>query len=249
MRKLRFVFVGAIALVGTALIALQVPGVISEAMSRMYRARYGGHPTEYWRHELKNKDPHARQEAVFALGSIGSEAEEAVPEVCELLKDPSDRVRCDAALALLKMYPASRGTAPALAEVLEDNMPLARINAAITLNRLGHDARPAVPALLKALEDKKNDMWIPGFQITIREAVLQALGRATAGSTDGVAALTESLRDDRWPCRAAAARALGEVGPEARTAVPLLQAALKDDNGRVRDAARNALMKIQPEKE
>jgi HEAT repeat protein len=255
MRTLRILFLGTIVLVGAALIALLVPGVTTGIMDRLYRTRYNGHPTDYWMHELKNADPHARQEAVFALGVIGPEAEEAVPEVCALLKDPSDRVRCDAALALLKMYPASRGAAPALADVLEDVHPLARINAAITLNRLGPDARPAVPALLKALGDKKNNEWVPGFQISIREALLQALGRATAGSTDGVAALSAALQNDslplliRAPCRAAAARALGEVGPEARTAVPLLQAALKDNNGRVRGAAEVALKKIEPEKE
>jgi HEAT repeat protein len=249
MRALRILFVGTIVLVGAALIVLMIPGVTTGIMNRLYRKQHGGHPADYWVHELKNADPHARQEAVFALGVIGPEAEEAVPEVCALLKDPAPRVRCDAALALLKMYPASRGTAPALAEVLEDDMPLARINAAITLNKLGPDARPAVPALLKALGDKKNDRWIPGFQITIRETLLQALGRATAGSTDGVAALSEALKDERVPCRAAAARALGEVGPEARTAVPLLQAALQDNNERVRDAAEAALKKIEPAKE
>jgi HEAT repeat protein len=211
--------------------------------------RFGGQPADYWVHELKNADPKVRQVAVFNLGSIGSEAEEAVPEVCRLLKDPDPRVRCDAVLALLKRYPASRGTAPALAEVLEDDAPLARINAAITLNRLGLDARSAIPALLKALTDKKNDMWIPGFQLTIREAILQALGRASAGSTDGVAALTEALKDERGPCRAAAARALSEVGPEARTAVPLLKAALKDDDPKVRASAEAVLKKIEPDKE
>jgi HEAT repeat protein len=206
------------------------------------------HPTGYWIQQLKNADPKVRQEAVFALGVIGADAEEAVPEVCKLLKDPEPRVRCDATLALLKMYPASRKTAPELAGVLEDKVPLARINAAITLHRLGQDARPAVPALLKALADKKNDTWIPGFQITIREAILQALGRASAGSTDGVQGLTEALKDERGPCRAAAARALGEVGPEARAAVPLLKAALSDGDGRVRDAAKAALQKIEREK-
>jgi HEAT repeat protein len=235
------------------------PGVTTGDMSRLFRNQYGGHPTEHWIHQLKDADPKARQEAVFALGVIGAEAEEAVPAVCKLLKDPEPRVRCDAALALLKMYPASRKTAPDLAGVLEDEMPLARINAAIALNRLALEARPAVPALLKALGDKRNDQWIPGFQITIREALLQALGRATAGSTDGVAVLSEALKDDSLPremppetrvnCRAAAARALGEVGPEAREAVPLLKAAAKEPELKLRDAAQAALKKIEPGRE
>jgi HEAT repeat protein len=259
MRTLRFLFLGTIIVVGAAVIALLIPGVTTGIMNRVYRTRYGGHTTDHWVRELKNADPKARQEAVFALGVIGAEAEEAVPEVCKLLKDPEPRVRCDAALALLKMYPASRKTAPDLAEVLEDEMPLARINAAIALNRLALEARPAVPALVKALGDKRNDLWIPGFQITIREALLQALGRATAGSTDGVEALSKGLKDDSLPqemppetrlnCRAAAARALGEVGPEAREAVPLLKAAAKESEPKLRDAAQAALTKIEPGKE
>jgi HEAT repeat protein len=256
MRKLRFVFVAAVILVGGGLITLMIPGVTKEVMSRVYRARYDGHPPEYWVRELKNPDPHVRQKAVFALGSIGADAEDAVPAVCAVLKeDSSDRVRCDAALALLKMYPASRMTATTLAAALEDRILLTRLNAAIALNRLGPDARPAVPALLKALEDKQNNTYIPGFNLSIRETLLQGLGRASAGSADAVEALSQALQADSLPplilkpCRAAAARALGDVGPEARSAVPLLQAALKDDNGKVRKAAEDALKKIQPEQQ
>ena len=211
--------------------------------------QHSGHSTRHWIKSLNSSEPEVRYQALFALGTIGSEAGAAVPALATILTDDSDaEARHQAALALAKMAPASGAAVPALARALSDEQPVVRMNAALALMRLRTEARPAIPALIEAMGDKANDTNLKQFHCTIQEMAALALGRASTGSSEGVPALTAALKAARTPeMRRSVARALGEVGPPARPAVPLLRALLKEDDSDVRAAATEALEKIGPQ--
>ena len=195
-----------------------------------YGNTYDGHGAGYWMGPLKDPDVKVRRKAIFALGVLGSDAEEAVPALASIMvDDPDFTLRIEASLALSKMGGLARPAVPALARALGDEQPLVRMNAARTLLNLGGEARPAVPALIGAMKAGENEGQLLPFEISIQEVATVALGRASVGTDEGVAALTEALEGARTDgMRRAAARALGEVGANARPAAPQLRALLDD---------------------
>jgi HEAT repeat protein len=145
------------------------------------------------------------------------------------------------------MCPAARAAVSELGEALEDDEPFVRVNAAMTLYRLGDESRPAISALIKAVEDETNRTKSPPvFHFTIQELSALALGRATAGTSEGVPVLMSALNTATTVrMRIAAARALGDIGAEARPAIPQLRALRKDKDGDLREAVETALEKIE----
>jgi hypothetical protein len=234
-------------LVALAALAVVVPGspvYLPDWLSPS--ARHQGRSTRSWLAALNGPDDQARRDAIFALGSIGPAAAEAVPALATILVDsPDGHARQEAALALAKMAPASRSAVPALAQALADDELAVRMNAALALFRLGSEARPAIPALIQALRDERNQTNLGAFHHTIQEMAALALGRASAGSADAVPALTAALRadsDDNY--RRAIVRALGEIGPEAAPAIPLLRVLIGDNDGPLQRAAQESLARI-----
>lgn len=205
--------------------------------------QYQGRPLSDWLRELHGDDDAAVQKAAFAVGVIGAEARAAVPRLARLMLDhPSREIRNEAALALSKMDPASEDAVAELARALKDPEPAVRMNATRALFRLRAAARPAVPALIESLNDVENHTNLDTFTHTVRELMARALGRASAGTAEGVPALTAFLEAaDSAELRIAAAHALGEVGAEARPAAPGLRNLLRDANSSVREAAAEAL--------
>jgi HEAT repeat protein len=208
---------------------------------------YRGRPISYWLGRLKRPEVEVRREAIHSLGAIGAAARDAVPELgAILLEDPDRGARIEAALALLKLGPAAEAALPALIQALADHDSVIRMDAALALLRLGRAARPAVPALLRALEDERNETNCSSFSCTIREVVVVALGRASAGTNDAVPALIAVLESaSQDSLREATARALGEIGDAAAEAAPLLRALLKGPNEELRQAVQEALHNIE----
>jgi HEAT repeat protein len=236
------------AVVVVALFAMLTPGSpVYIADWAVSKDQHGGHSTAYWREALQSPDGNVRHQAIFALGAIGPKAGVAVPALAVILVEDADvKVRSEAALALSKMDPASAAAVPALARALQDEGPVVRLYAALALFRLRAQARPAVPALIKALKDGANKTFINSFSMTVGEMMVCALGRASAGTAEGVPALMEALQSaDRNAMRVAAARALGEIGPEAHPAAPLLEVMLRDQHPQIKEAAQEALRKIK----
>ncbi|HKB02576.1 MAG TPA: FG-GAP-like repeat-containing protein, partial [Gemmataceae bacterium] len=160
-------------------------------------------------------------------------------------EDPSRECRIDAALALTKMPPASRAAIPQLIQALEDKEVFLRMNAAIALFRLKEEARPAVATLIRGIKDDENHTNLGGFTFTIQEIMTLALGRASAGTEEGVPTLIEILTQGATvELRRAAVRALGEVGPPSKPAAPHLRALLKSHNAETREAAAESLKRI-----
>ncbi len=209
------------------------------------KATHEGKPASHWLAQLQSGPREARLAATLALGAIGADAAEAVPALAALLRDGDEEERAAAALTLLKMSPASAPAVPALAAALTDDGLGVRMNAATALARLGSAARAAIPALAVAIRDEANQTNLGRFHVTIQEQAAIALGRASAGSAEGVRPLTDILEGEHTEeLRAAAARGLGEIGEQARVAIPLLTPLLAEPNPLLRESAENALRSL-----
>ncbi|HEY7329697.1 MAG TPA: HEAT repeat domain-containing protein [Gemmataceae bacterium] len=210
-----------------------------------------GHSLGYWVRAVDSEDAELRRKAIHALGAIGPDAAEAVPSLARILSNDADtNARMQAALALVKIGPASSAAVPALAGALdEDESPQVRMNAALALSELGTQAHEAVPVLLKALKRGANRAKVATFACTIQDMAVLALGRATAGTSEGVAPLMEVLQSARtYSKRSAAIQALQAVGTPARPAEPLLLALLQEDlSDSLRESVEDCLKTIQRE--
>src|SRR5947209_8148010 len=82
-----------------------------------FRSRLDG---AVWLEQLNAEDPALRREAVQAVGNMGPEAAEAVPDLVRALKDPDAGVRRQAAKALGNIGPAAREASVPLAEAMMD---------------------------------------------------------------------------------------------------------------------------------
>jgi hypothetical protein len=243
-RRARKLLVPGVLLVGLAGL---IPGSPLDVTRLLIpKGQYEGRSTRGWLSALNSSDASIRRQAIFSLGMIGADAAEAVPALAAILREDSDPDRrVQAALALSKMDPASAVAVPALAEALSDSQPFVRAYAAIALFRLGTEARPAIGALIKAIDDESNQTNVDTFQGTIQETLIRALGKASAGQPDAVAALTRVLESEGTDgMHISAIRALGYVGPEARPAVSLLRSMLPRGNVYMREAIAESLEQI-----
>jgi HEAT repeat protein len=244
-RRAAWLVVLFVLLAGLALLVpgspLYLPGFF------LGEAQYEGHSAAQWRQDLASADGPTRTHAAFVLGAIGRPARAAVPALAHALTDdPDAHVRREAAMALFKMAPDSAAAVPALAHGLEDQEPFVRAYSAMALLELKAESRPAVPELIRAVQDEANETNLKTFTFTVRGMAARALGRASAGTDDGVPALTDlltSAHSDRT--RLDAIRALGEVGTEAAPAVLRLRALLDAKNDAIRGAARETLDAIE----
>jgi len=126
---------------------------------------------------LGHSDPAVRREAAAGLGRLNTAATESLPRLAELLRrDPDPSVRSTAADSIRKMGPASGAFVAELATALHDEDPLVRMNAALALLALKESAHPAVPLLIAAVDDEDNDTNLDFFTMTVRQAVVKALG-------------------------------------------------------------------------
>jgi hypothetical protein len=204
------------------------------------------HPEGYWAHQLKDKDPQHREEAVRELNSMGDQAKGSVAELASALSDPEDIVRILAALSLSKIGPDASEAVGALGKALSDRHPQVRMNSALALTKIGAGAAPALPQLIAALQATENQQVVRPFYHSVRQQVAMALANFGPGAHDAVPALIDALSDSLFGTRHKAAYALGQIGPGAVAARDPLLAALRDDNKDVRDEAGRALKLICP---
>ena len=103
---------------------------------------------------LQDENESIRASAAYALGDIGSAAQEAVPSLTQVLRDESAWVRRHATEALGLIGQPVQNTVPALIDLLRDEHYWIRDNAARALARLGPAAEAAIPALMDTLNDE-----------------------------------------------------------------------------------------------
>lgn len=176
-----------------------------------------------------------RIKAAEALGGMGSQAAEAVPELVAMIQENDDELRIAGIQALAQIGPPARAAIPLLVDRLTDSNERIQLLTVTALRRLGAPAAPQFPALLAAARNKST---------IVRAYVIQAMGAVGAIA---VPTLTEALRDSELSVRVAAATSLGTLGTDALPARPDLEKALKDRDSELRQAAAGALVKIGPD--
>ena len=197
-------------------------------------------------HALGDPDASVRRDAAEGLGRLNIAATDALPRLADLLRrDPDATVRAAAADAIRKMAPASRDTVSDLAAAVHDPDPSVRMGAALALLSLKESAQAAVPDLIAGSIDEENDTDLEIFPLTVRQAMLRALGTAAAGTAAAVPTLSAVLDgpapDATW---AISLRGLGLARRYAADTAPVVRALLRHPDADVRYAAEEALGRI-----
>jgi HEAT repeat protein len=211
--------------------------------------------------ELAERRSGVREDAVSALGLMGTEARPAIPELQKMLKDPDRHVRISAALALYRLTGQVGASIRVLVGAIQDEQSTA-FSALMALWEMGSDAAPAVDAVAKSLAKKPPRKGnaaqpeIPSKEDLALEAANRSRDRCTAIDVLGVMGasvanksvlfLIAAISDDDKRVRWTTADALGKLGDAAKAAVPALMQLLKDPDKNVRLAAARAIARIAP---
>lgn len=151
---------------------------------------------------LKSSHWADRKQAIEALGEIGSEAQDALPDLSRALLDPEPRVRIAAAGSLGRIGPTEK-VIPTLIETMADDNREVGLAATEALAQIGPEA---IPALIRALGHTSL-----AESAAIREGAVDALRLIGLGTEEVIPALIEALRDDCSYVRRAARYALETI--------------------------------------
>lgn len=220
---------------------------------------------EIMKNMLTDKNPENQLLAAEALGHMGPAAEEAAPDLVQVLNTGNEALRSRAINALAEIGPV-----PLLITVLKQQDATVRVGAADALGGMGPRAKEAIPALAAMLSDPDR---------AISEHAAFALGcigpaavpelirvarRGDGYATDSAATafsqvnlktdtcivreLARTLGDvnEEPGVRGFAVKAMGNMRENAQSAQSEIIYALRDENNDVRTAARWALGQIGP---
>jgi HEAT repeat protein len=185
---------------------------------------------------LHDKNWQTQAAAARAIGQLGEDGRDGVPELAVSLRNKDWRVAEPVVESLSRIgVPAI----PVLIDGLQDPALPVRWGSARALGAIGADAADAAPALADALDDD---------QVMVRWAAANALWAIGPGANQATEALNAGLSDEQWIVRWAAARALGGIvgddKPPGDETVSALANALRDEDSRVCEAAAFALEDI-----
>jgi HEAT repeat protein len=213
--------------------------------SHAQQGDYLGKSLAAWANDLASNDPSVRRGAVFALGKMGSSADDHLAQVLKILREDKEKsVREAAAFAAGEIGKGSDRAAgqadlvPTLAKALTgDQDALVRRSAAVALGNLGNKAAAGQAALEKALDDPK---------VEVVQNAAWALGKVAGPAA--VPALRKALQHaDPYVLRDAA-NSVGLAGKDGRPALPELLKVCQNPDPEVRKAALGALVgMVRPE--
>ena len=191
--------------------------------------------------QLKSTDTLQRRKAASALGEMGSRAQGAIPELCQLLsKDKDVFVRRSAARSLGQIGLDPQRCLPVLSKALKDeNREVAEV-AAEAIAKFGNDS---LDYLIKGLKDRDHLVQ------KICVVSLGKLGSSAKPAVPGLIKLFEEQpamrRRDQESLRGVIVETLGKIGPAAKESVPIIEKSLENNRDReYRRAAELALRKI-----
>ncbi len=164
------------------------PGIGAEGLAALQAALFD--PTEA-----------VREQAVIALGRLGSFAAEAVPTLQAVVRERKIQCRALAAVALWKITGNPEFPIQVIRE--EIYLPENQLQAITCLAELGPQAATATPDLIKLLESEDAD---------IREVAAETVERIGPAAKAAIPVLERLLFDRDPNVRSAAARALQALG-------------------------------------
>jgi HEAT repeat protein len=167
-----------------------------------------------------------REVAAYALGSIGSTASDAAPQLVRSLGDSNPDVRRAAVEALGKIGPAGNPPLDVVQSLMRQGPIEIRVSALEALARL-FPPRDAIPLLE---QNAKNS------NIDLRLASVEALA-GLLSQKDAVMLLTSQLRGGDVRLQKAVAYSLAQFGPDAIDAAPQLEALLRSPDADVRQVS------------
>ena len=203
--------------------------------------------------------------AADALGHMGPAAEDAVPDLVQLLSVSNETVRSHAGKALEDLGVVA---VPSLILALKQPEPAVRVAAADTLGNIGPAAKEAIPDLATLLGDEDREVsrhaapalgrigpaavpelievarWRSRYTTDMASTAFADL-KADAATVRELVRLMGNVKEDP-AVRAFAATALGHMPEKAQGEMPELIRVLGDENNDVRTAARWALGQTGP---
>jgi HEAT repeat protein len=176
---------------------------------------------------------------LYALHSLGPQAQEAVPALIPLLHNSDPWVSEFAAHVLTDTGPAAVDAVPSLTGLVCDNSLAAgqRVACAKTLARIGPLAQSAVPALLERFAKKQPTTSSKDSDLgdaNVRATIIHTLGRIGGNEKELIDILRAELSDPSPDVRAASADALGRVATESPEVLDDLVRRLNGDDPPVR---------------
>jgi HEAT repeat protein len=188
--------------------------------------------------------PGVQKYAIRLVYRMGPEAEQAVPELIEVLKqtprnEDDLEFRKEVQIALGAIGPAAAPALPQLLQSLDSEDQEVRGSACYALAKIGPQAEGAVRRLV-GLARQGN--------IRDRRASIFALLKIRPGEQRlkdlAIPMMIQALQSDRELVRYEAAMTLGDLGKDAESAIEPLKKLLNDEVPAVRMAAEEALKKI-----
>ncbi len=165
--------------------------------------------------------------------ALGQLGPAAVPELTRALRDQEAMVREAAATALSKVGP--QAAVPELTRALRDQEAVVRVAAALALSRVGPQARGALPELLQAREDAN---------VSVSQAAAQALSKIGPLTPAEIPILATALKSQSEPVRVYAIGQFSVLGQAGKSELLVLIQALADPNADVRRVAAEILEKF-----
>ncbi|NEP89882.1 MAG: HEAT repeat domain-containing protein [Okeania sp. SIO2C2] len=181
---------------------------------------------------LSDEDSDVRIAAATAVGNLGLEAKQYIPQLQQLFSDKNWRVREAAVEAVGNMGLEAKQFIPQLLQLFSDEHSSVREAAARAVVKIRSDAKQLIPQLQQLLND---DNW------RIRKAAVEAVGEMGSEAKEFIPQLQQLLSDEDSDVRRAAAWAVGSMGSEAKKFIPQLQQLLSDEHSSVREAAATAV--------
>lgn len=170
-----------------------------------------------------------------ALGSIGPQAESAVPVLVSRLREKDLELRLAALDALAEFKEAAKSAIPILVKLLGDTESELSNAASNTLSRIG---KPSVDPLLAALSSKDK---------SVRKYAARSLGHLEPDAKVILPALLTLFDDEEPEVCVAALQAVANYGPVAASVIPKLEEMIKDESKKeISEQAKLTLEKVTP---
>lgn len=187
---------------------------------------------------LETNDWRTTRLSIAVLANMGPEAKPYIPQLSNLLKDASARIRFAAARALGQLGIVARDAVPQLITALEDPRVSVRTEAARAIMEVGTDLEPYLPIFITKLDD---------YHGSVRLAMAGAFAKVNENAARAALPnLLSMLKNPKPQTRSASARAIGYLGSVAKDHTSHVAELVKDSSTQVLEDVAFALGRIDP---